>query len=226
MKNEFVYGLDASRLVELDGFLFEPDTATAFDALVKDAEQDGISIAVCSSYRSFNAQATIWNNKATGKRKVLDKASNPLDISTLSAAELVQAILTWSAIPGTSRHHWGTDIDVFDHRFISKQDLQLIPKEYEAGGPCAELSLWLDENAHKYRFYRPYQQGKSGVSPEPWHISYAPKSLQYMALFEKQELRRIITEQKIELFNEVNRQLEEIVAEYFYRVASTDHMTL
>ncbi|RYV01408.1 peptidase M15 [Shewanella sp. OPT22] len=226
ISNQYLYGLDSSQLIEVDGFKFEHDTADAFSALVSGAKQDGIDIAVCSSYRSFEAQAAIWNNKATGKRKVLNKASEPIDISALSAAELVRSILTWSALPGTSRHHWGTDIDVFDPRFIAKKDIQLIPQEYQVGGPCEALSLWLDKNANQYGFYRPYQQGKSGVSPEPWHISFSPKSLQYMALFDKQELRRIITEQQIELFNEVDLQLEDIVTEYFYRVASADHISL
>ena len=217
--NAFLYGLDSNHLVEFNGFLLEPNTAQAFKQMTIDAQKQDISISICSSFRSFEAQLNIWNNKAKGKRKVLDKASQPININTLSNQQLVSAILTWSALPGTSRHHWGTDIDVFDANNISKAALKLIPQEYETNGPCNKLLTWLSENAHKYGFYQPYQTGKSGVSPEPWHISYAPKALQYMTLFQQQDLRRIISEQKIELFSEVEAQLGEIVTEYFYRVA-------
>ena len=224
--NAFLYGLDSTQLVESNGYLLEESTAIAFEQMTNDAYKHGIELTICSSFRSFEAQLSIWNNKATGKRKVLDKNSNPIDITALSNDELVQAILTWSALPGTSRHHWGTDVDVFDANQINKTELQLIPQEYESNGPCLYLSNWLDDNAHKYGFYRPYQTGKSGVSPEPWHISFAPKSLQYMALFQQIDLRKIISEQKIELYDSIEAQLNEIIAEYFYRVACADQIEL
>ena len=224
--HSFLYGLDSSNLVEFNGFLLEPTTAKAFEQMTIDAHKDGIQLAICSSFRSFEAQQSIWNNKALGKRKVLDKTSSPIDITQLNQAELVQAILNWSALPGTSRHHWGTDIDVFDSSNINKSELQLIPQEYDLNGPCEQLSTWLSNYAHQYGFYRPYQKDLSGVSPEPWHISFAPKSLQYMALFDKTDLRRIISEQKVELFKEIDAQLDEIIAEYFYRVASADQIEI
>ncbi len=222
--NALLYGLDSSNLVKFKGFWLEPETAKAFEKMTSDAWKEGINIAVCSSFRSFEAQLNIWNNKATGKRKVLDKNSIPVDITQLNQAELVKTILIWSALPGASRHHWGTDIDVFDANNISKSDLRLISQEYESDGPCADLSDWLTENAHKYGFYRPYQQGKSGVGPEPWHLSFAPKSFEYMDKFEQKDLRSIISEQKIELFKAIDAQLDEIIAEFFYHIACADQI--
>ena len=32
----------------------------------------------------------------------------------LAPDALIETILLWSALPGGSRHHWGTDVDVFD----------------------------------------------------------------------------------------------------------------
>lgn len=224
INNAFLYGLDSNQLVEFNGFLLEPDTAAAFEQMKSAAEIDGITIAICSSFRSFQSQQNIWNSKATGKREVLNQNSQPIDISVLEDSELVQAILTWSALPGASRHHWGTDIDVYDADNIDKTKLQLIPQEYENNGPCAALSEWLTISAHKYGFYRPYQKGKSGVSPEPWHISYAPKSIQYMTLFDKNDLCKITAEKEIEYYKEIESQVDTILAEYFYRVASADQV--
>ncbi len=224
ISNSFLYGLNKDHLVEFNQYLFEAETAKSFESMVKDAKEDDISIAVCSSHRSFITQQKIWDNKSTGKRAVLDKESDPIDISNLSEPDLVRSILMWSALPGTSRHHWGTDIDIFDSNHISKSQLQLIPQEYEKNGPCKRLSQWLDLHASRYGFYRPYQAGKSGVSPEPWHISYAAKSTKYMELYDVNDLRKILKHHKIELYSSVENQLDNIIKEYFYRVASADQI--
>ncbi len=106
-------------------------------------------------------------------RPVLDTHSQPLDISQLSEGELCEAILHWSALPGASRHHWGTEIDVYDPlRIPTGQTLQLEPWEYEAGGYLAELNDWLTENMSTFDFYRPFTAIDAGVAYEPWHISY------------------------------------------------------
>jgi len=47
----------------------------------------------------------------------------------------VRAILHWSALPGASRHHWGTEIDVIDRAALADgRKAQLIPAEYGADG--------------------------------------------------------------------------------------------
>ncbi len=35
-------------------------------------------------------------------------------MAALSDLEKCKAMLRWSAVPGASRHHWGTEIDIFD----------------------------------------------------------------------------------------------------------------
>ena len=90
-------------------------------------------------------------------------------------AERVDAILWWSALPGASRHHWGTDFDVMDARAMpAGYKLQVVPAEYLAGGPFHRLTTWLDAHMHAFGFFRPYTTDRGGVSPEPWHLSYAP----------------------------------------------------
>ena len=56
----------------------------------------------------------------------------------------MRAILHWSALPGASRHHWGTEIDVIDRAALLHGQLaQLVPDEYAADGVFAKLGLWL-----------------------------------------------------------------------------------
>ena len=81
-----------------------------------------------SSFRDFERQQLIWNGKFSGERKVHDDAGNPLDLALLDDWQKAQAILRWSALPGGSRHHWGTEIDIFDPDLLPQgQSLQLEP---------------------------------------------------------------------------------------------------
>jgi LAS superfamily LD-carboxypeptidase LdcB len=78
------------------------------------ARAEGFDLTPVSAFRDFDRQLSIWNSKFTGDRPVLDAAGQALDVTQLSASERVAAILVWSALPGASRHHWGTDLDLFD----------------------------------------------------------------------------------------------------------------
>lgn len=171
-------------------FKLESQTALAFQAMADSAAKDGIKLAICSAYRPFDRQLAIWNAKASGKRVVLDINEQPVDITPLSESELVDLILLWSALPGASRHHWGTDIDVFDAEKIEVKSLRLVEAEYRDGGPCAQLHQWLVANAKDFGFYFPFQRGQSAVSAEPWHISYFPVSQILLPQFEVQALDR------------------------------------
>lgn len=94
-------------------------------------------------------------------------------------------------LPGASRHHWGTEIDVCDYQALPKNyQLQLIPQEYDEGGYLAAFSVWLDDNIADCGFYRPYDQDRGGVSREPWHLSYAPIAIQA----QKEQTLTLLTE--------------------------------
>lgn len=136
---------------------------------------DGFDVAAHSSFRDFARQLTIWNQKFSGARPLLDAAGAPLDTAELEPAERIEAILLWSALPGASRHHWGTDIDLIDRRAIAPNyRVQLTPEEFAPGGPFVALAGWLEVNAARFGFFRPYRGIRSGVQPEPWHFSFAP----------------------------------------------------
>src|SRR5215213_8030771 len=111
------------------------DALGAFLDLRAAAASAGFDIAVISAFRSFDQQLSIWNRKATGVLPVLDSLARPLDIARLSEEDLVFSILRWSALPGASRHHWGTDLDVYDQAAKPEEyEVELIPAEVDAGG--------------------------------------------------------------------------------------------
>ncbi len=174
-------GLDDSHLVTLPGgHRLREETAGAFAALQEDARKAGFELAIASSFRSFARQLTIWNGKASGARPVYDDRGCAVVMVELSPLAQLYAILRYSAIPGASRHHWGTDLDIYDAGAMAPDyALQLSPQEVARGGLFDPLHCWLDEliAAGKSRgFYRPYGQDRDGVAPERWHLSYAPLS--------------------------------------------------
>ncbi|MGI2258375.1 M15 family metallopeptidase [Shewanella sp. GXUN23E] len=214
-----LYGTNEQGLVDAEGILLTPETLAAFSAMQQAATAEGIDLRICSGYRSFERQQTIWNGKASGRRQLLDKYCQLVSPADYTEDELVQLILIWSALPGCSRHHWGTDIDVFDAAMISRDDLHLIPAEYLAAGPCHQLYQWLLEHAAGYGFYFPFQAGLSGVSPEPWHLSYFPQSGDYLAAFDIQQLTTLLQNSELRLKGSVLSQLDKLLDEFVYRVA-------
>lgn len=214
-----IYGLGQPPLVEYQGHLLEPETASKLRLMQTAAAKDDLSIQICSAYRNLTKQLAIWNAKACGKRPILDAHSQPIAIAPLSDDQLVDAIMLWSALPGISRHHWGTDIDLFDANQIAQTDLRLITSEYAPQGPCHKMHSWLSHYAADFGFYFPYQAGLSCVSPEPWHLSYYPKASIYLEAFDIQTLTDILSQQEMLLKRSVLARLESLVNEFVYRVA-------
>ena len=140
-------------------------------------------IQIISSYRSFEKQKQIWNLKASGQRTLFDKDEKELNFKSLSHSQIIKAITLWSAIPGASRHHWGTDIDIFDANQLKKEYVKLLASECTGLGPCAKLHTWLDTKIlekKSFGFFRPYDTERGGVGVEKWHLSYSPISTDYI----------------------------------------------
>ena len=180
---DLLLGLCQNHLVKIPDseFIIHIDALDAFTKLQAAAKVNGIDLKMTSSFRSFTHQKTIWNNKASGQKQLLNSQGEPLDFHSLSAEEVLFSILRWSALPGFSRHHWGTDIDIYDHNSLPSADyqVQLTPQEVASDGIFSKLHAWLDEviqNDMSYGFYRPYQEDFGGVAPEKWHLSYRPVS--------------------------------------------------
>ncbi len=179
LETEQLTGLSESHLVPVaDGHRLQGDAARAFARLQHDAAAAGFELAIASSFRSFSRQLAIWNGKACGARPVHDDQGRPVTLAGLAPEEQVHAILRYSALPGTSRHHWGTDLDVFDAAALGPgAQVRLEPDEVAPGGVFDSLHCWLDERmaaGRSHGFYRPYAVDRGGVAPERWHLSYAP----------------------------------------------------
>ncbi|MDO9182688.1 MAG: M15 family metallopeptidase [Bacteriovorax sp.] len=172
---EFLTGKVSTELIPFlnSNYLVHPEMSAGLEALINAAKTAGLDLAITSSFRSYEAQKLIWNEKCQGLRAVLDSNSQPIDLANKSKTEILFLILRWSAIPGGSRHHWGTDLDIYDQKAISADyKIQLIPSEYEEHGPFVDLNNWLNQNMQKFGFFKPYLLDNGGIAPEPWHISF------------------------------------------------------
>lgn len=158
------------------------DCVSPFKSLEKAAQDAGFALTIASSFRDFERQLMIWNNKFNGIRPISGNDGLPLDTSHMSDIEKVHAIMRWSALPGSSRHHWGTDLDVYAENTLPEGvNLQLEPWEYNTGHQT-QFSEWLQENASQHGFFFPYNADRKGVAVEPWHISHKEKGAELMAM--------------------------------------------
>lgn len=159
-------------------FAAQPEVALAFQDMQKAAAQDGFRIEPFSSFRDYKTQLRIWNNKFSGKRPLYTQEGIPRERSELSNEQIVRHILDWSGLPGASRHHWGTEIDVIDRAAVTADYTpQLLPQESNPGGVFHPLHVWLNERIGEHGFFRPYKRYQGGMYEEPWHLSYAPASV-------------------------------------------------
>jgi len=200
--------------------LLHRDAVQPFLDMRATAAVAGIDLVPVSSFRDFDAQLTIWNEKYRGARQLYDREGRPLERSGLSEPELIEALLWWSAVPGASRHHWGTEIDVIDrHALPAGQGVKLLPVEFGPTGPFSRLNRWLDEHMGAYGFFRPYRIARGGVSPEPWHLSYGPVAEVALERMTVSVLRSALEEREVEGKATVLSRLVEIHRRY---VASVD----
>jgi LAS superfamily LD-carboxypeptidase LdcB len=192
-------GFDETALEELEQrHRLLPEVKAAYLQMQQAAALDGIDLALVSSYRSFAQQARIWTAKYTGQRPVYNKAQQQVDIQSLDGLAKIEAILLYSALPGASRHHWGTDLDVFDKAAVPPEyQVQLLDAEYLPGGPFYLLDQWLSQHASGFGFFRPYQRDQGGVAKEAWHLSYRPLSEYYLDNFEQQMLSAAIAQSEL-----------------------------
>jgi LAS superfamily LD-carboxypeptidase LdcB len=163
-------------------FAVHLDVLEPWLAMREAAAAEGIDLAIFSGFRDFQSQAEIWNRKYTGERTLFDETGAPIDDAGLPEDVRIQCILNWSALPGASRHHWGTDIDVFDRAAMPEgYRVRLLPEEYLAGGVFHRLANWLDGNIGRFGFFRPYAEYRGGMFAEPWHLSFAAVAVPALA---------------------------------------------
>ena len=160
----------------------------AFLEMNNQAEKDGFSIRVVSSYRSFNHQNLIWTRKYkryTGQKKLSPKMA-------------VFSNIRYTAIPGSSRHHWGTEIDVVNGR-IKTSRYPLNTKHFHGYGIYKTFREWMDANAHKYGYYQVYTNDhqRKGFKYEPWHYSFAELGKPMLKAYREREVQETLKKQQL-----------------------------
>ena len=134
----------------------------SFIKMYDQAKSENINLKVISGTRNFYEQKAIWERKWERYK-------------SLSPINRAKKILEYSSMPSTSRHHWGTDIDLnnFNNSYFEKGKGK---KEYD----------WLIENANTYGFYQIYttkENDRVGYNLEKWHWSYIPLSEKYLKFY-------------------------------------------
>jgi LAS superfamily LD-carboxypeptidase LdcB len=192
---ERLTGSTQTHLVEWSGMLVHGAVVEPLTQLCQQATKNGFDLRLCSSFRSFDRQLKIWNDKINGLRPVYDDSGARLDLTQLSELQQIKAVMRWSALPGASRHHWGTDFDIYDGAAVDADyQIQLVPEEVEGSGVFAPFHDWLDSSVLAAAdFYRPYAKDLGGIAPERWHISYRPVAEHYAA-----QLRVEVLAQRLE----------------------------
>jgi LAS superfamily LD-carboxypeptidase LdcB len=209
-------------LVAALGAPMHRDVVDPFHSLQADARQAGFDLAIVSGYRGFERQLSIWNRKAAGELPVLDSEARPLDPAALSDTDLAFAILRWSALPGASRHHWGTDFDIYDALACPPgYEVELVPAEVERGGLFGPMHQWLDGRIARdetWGFFRPYDRDRGGVAPERWHLSHGPTAAAFQRRLTPSLLRGAIGNADMRLRDAVLDHLDEIFDRFVMNV--------
>ena len=212
-------GRDDSHITYADrGVGLTAETWQAFTALRKAGAQQGFDLSIASGYRSFDRQLSIWNGKARGGRAVHNDRGEPVAILDLPDVEKIHAILRYSALPGASRHHWGSDLDVYDAAAMPKDyHLQLVPGEVAEAGIFGPLHAWLDtqiEEDAAAQFYRPYSCDRGGVAVERWHLSYRPLACECVPMLTTAVVEAELANADIALAEVLREQLPDIFQRY------------
>ncbi len=174
------------------------ETLNAFAEMENAAALDGINLKIASATRNFDYQNNIWTRKWNGITLVDGRR---LPESTPSDIERFKKILKYSAAPSTSRHHWGTDIDIngADPIYFNSEKGK---REYD----------WLIINAKNFGFCQIYNkkgEGRiKGYNEEKWHWSYLPiaKKLtkKYADLIKEEDIKGFDGDIYVEKLNLIN----------------------
>ena len=165
------------------------DAKAAFLKMKAAAAKEGLMIEVVSAYRSFQRQKEIFERKY---KRFTNQGMSP------EAA--IDKIIEYSTIPGTSRHHWGTDIDIIDGGAQPRPSSVLQPEHFHGSGPFCKLKDWLNIHANSFGFYEVYTNNanRKGFKYEPWHFSYKPISLPMLQAYKQLDVKQILQDEAIE----------------------------
>lgn len=162
----------STTLADRSGMFLRKEAYQAFERMYASALQDSVRLVIRSATRNFDDQKNIWERKWRGTTIL----SEGIDASKINdPGDRAKKILNWSSMPGSSRHHWGADID-----------LNSFDNEYFEHGEGQKVYEWLSQHAASYGFDRPYTnksiEGRKGYNEEKWHWTYLPLSRQFLKM--------------------------------------------
>lgn len=168
--NDTSFSRVATSYADQDGLYLLDEVYEAFVEMHNAAKKDGIALVIISATRNFDSQKEIWEQKWTGARLV---EGQDLAKTVPDPIERARVILKYSSMPGTSRHHWGTDIDI-----------NSVENSYFESGVGSKVFEWLAANADDFGFYQTYtpkgEDRPYGYEEESWHWSYCPIAGRYL----------------------------------------------
>ncbi|MCI5600059.1 MAG: M15 family metallopeptidase [Hallerella porci] len=214
------FGLDENGLVSIPETEYRvcQSVLEPLEKLTAVAKSAGFSLRIESAYRSFERQLSIWNRKATGKLTLRDAQGVPFPELPQDEEILMRAILFWSALPGTSRHHFGTDLDVVDGNSVpAGYEVELT--EEECDGMFAPFHRWLSsqiDEKKSFGFTRVFVPGCGKIQPERWHISHRPSARELEKCFDEKALRAVYEKADICLKSAILDNFDELMRDYVY----------
>jgi LAS superfamily LD-carboxypeptidase LdcB len=217
-ENSFI-GRNESGLVNVppENLLLRDSVTEPFARLRSAALAAGFRVRIESAYRSFERQLSIWNRKAKGELPLRDVQGVRMALPK-DEEELARAILLWSALPGASRHHFGTDIDVSDASAIpAGYEVELT--EQECSGMFAPFHAWLDRriaSGEAFGFNRVFVPGRGKIRPERWHISHIESARVLQNAFRPEKLRELYRNTDIACKKVILAHFAEFLDDYVY----------
>lgn len=146
------------------GMYIRREVWDAYKKMIEVAAKENIKFKIISATRNFQSQKQIWEDKWNGKTLVED--GKDLSKTGWSDEKKALKILEYSSMPSTSRHHWGTDMDI-----------NALNNAYFDTGEGKKWYDWMKAHAHEYGFCQPYTAGRNqGYKEERWHWTYMPIS--------------------------------------------------
>jgi LAS superfamily LD-carboxypeptidase LdcB len=188
-------------------FGLQAPASKSFASMKKEAAKKGIQLHVTSGHRDYTKQLSIWNNK-------FDR----YQAKGLSGLETIKKITEYSAMPGTSRHHWGTDADILDISVLQPKSPLNTNHYITSKGVYNKMYEWMQANAARFDFHETYTNdaARKGYEFEPWHYSYKPLSVDYLKKY-----NQVVTIQNI-----ISPKLKgkEFINEYFFSKYKQDYI--
>lgn len=239
---EILTGRSSDHLVAMNGHYFHPACLSDVLALTQELELAqknsshlNLSFDLVCSFRSYERQLLIWNEKVLGIRPLRGKQGEQVDPKNYSSDQLIDLLLLWTHLPGSSRHHWGTDFDWYSPKQYRERGhrLQLITEEYiKEGGESADLYHWMQQQAHPTgalrAFFWPYSQphqstvsraftgSATSIQPEPWHLSHRLQSQQMLQFYTKEIfLRNLEQSPQLLLREELIKRADQLFDQLF-----------